>query len=963
MNGDVLETVGRVGVLSAAIGRQRELAPLVAALSAAVDGRGGTCVISGEAGIGKTRLLGELISRASDLGCRVLSGQAGDYDRGLAYSTLKDVLSSAGFSAGELEKLTAVIAGVTGDRAQSSGAAGSELGPVAVPPFVVAAECLRSMAARQPMVVAVDDAHLADEETLRALALAGRKAAALSLLLVFTVRRDSWRPGTSFAASVGRLVDAPPGLVVEVGPLGEQDMAEILHSMLGGPADARLVTHIFSFSRGNPLFGRELLSALVEERFVRQDRGRFYLSGDPVVAAGSRQGALLQRVFHQDADGRELARAMSALRRVHLGQVDLLSELTGLGPDRLQGAFDGLTRAAIITRSSGGWYEFTHPLLAEVLYNDLGPLERRRIHKTVSAHLGRDLRHGRGVAVLEWATHMVEAADPGDAEAVAAAMRAAELTRASAPLSAAGWYQRAADLLTAGSAERPLLLARRAETLWAGSRAEAAVETGRQALAGLDAGPQRAQATATVVNALFSLGRYQEALDLSAGDLDTLEDPAVFLAQQALVCAHLGRGVEAIERRDAALAQVSKSPSPMRLTTYAYVAYADHLVGDCDATRCPRQLMALADTPDGGLTPDLRLSAHATSAYVFVNLGLVTKAEQVLARATALFEQPELLNLGGIGLYAAAACAYQSGDWARALDTVHAGAIDLELDGLKNNLAWVRRIEVAIASAQGHFDEAAALLADPGVALDCALYQWTCDFHRAQIGFWQGDHQTASHQLAQLRSQLTEAALVEPLWRVLALIVDLNLATGDRSAAAEAAEQLGRIASASPRPSIGRAVDLATASLHGDRNAALRALHSAVTDGARLDQAHAHFVLGSLGEDPETHLNQAMALYVRMNALVWARRVSAEAKRVGTRVDRERQNHPPGPAHVQLTATERDLIRLVGEGLSNRQISNVLHYSPKTVEIYLSRLYRKTGVSSRFELTAAAQRHQFDSDL
>jgi len=205
VNGDVLETVGRVGVMSAAIGRQRELAPLVAALSAAVDGRGGTCVISLEAGIGKTPLLGELISRASDLGCRVLSGQAGDYDRGLAYSTLKDVLSSAGFSAGELEKLTAVIAGVTGDRAQWSGAAGPELGPVAVPPFVVAAECLRSMAARQPMVVAVDDAHLADEETLRALALAGRKAAALSLLLVFTVRRDSWRPGTSFAASVGRL--------------------------------------------------------------------------------------------------------------------------------------------------------------------------------------------------------------------------------------------------------------------------------------------------------------------------------------------------------------------------------------------------------------------------------------------------------------------------------------------------------------------------------------------------------------------------------------------------------------------------------------------------------------------------------------------------------------------------------------------------------------------------------------
>jgi DNA-binding NarL/FixJ family response regulator len=101
-----------------------------------------------------------------------------------------------------------------------------------------------------------------------------------------------------------------------------------------------------------------------------------------------------------------------------------------------------------------------------------------------------------------------------------------------------------------------------------------------------------------------------------------------------------------------------------------------------------------------------------------------------------------------------------------------------------------------------------------------------------------------------------------------------------------------------------------------------------------------------------------------MNALVWASQVSASAKRAGVRLQSQRRDiRQPRFTEVNLTETDRKLISLVSQGLSNRQISQLLHYSPKTVEIYLSRLYRKVGITSRYELIATTQREQIGDGL
>jgi len=115
--------------------------------------------------------------------------------------------------------------------------------------------------------------------------------------------------------------------------------------------------------------------------------------------------------------------------------------------------------------------------------------------------------------------------------------------------------------------------------------------------------------------------------------------------------------------------------------------------------------------------------------------------------------------------------------------------------------------------------------------------------------------------------------------------------------------------------------------------------------------AHAHLVLGELEDDPGTHLTAAYRAFDSFGAAPWRRRAAAGLRSRGLSVPR--RNAPPG---AELTETEIQLVRLVCEGLSNRQTAAAMHYSQKTIEVYLSRVYAKTGWSSRLELIRAVER-------
>jgi DNA-binding CsgD family transcriptional regulator len=202
---------------------------------------------------------------------------------------------------------------------------------------------------------------------------------------------------------------------------------------------------------------------------------------------------------------------------------------------------------------------------------------------------------------------------------------------------------------------------------------------------------------------------------------------------------------------------------------------------------------------------------------------------------------------------------------------------------------------------------------------------------------------------ARSRLAATIAALLEagqyPWYSLLAEeLVALELEAGDRPAAVEVARRTQEWV----QPARSELLDLfALRSLGatGDLGAAQRAAAIAQDEGMPVEVAKSQLLLAELGDDPVDHALAAYEGFVAVEALPWIRRANAVLRRHGRGAPRRRALDEGA-----LTATERELTRLVVEGLSNREVAVALNYSAKTVEIYLSRVYAKTRSAGRVEL-------------
>jgi DNA-binding CsgD family transcriptional regulator/tetratricopeptide (TPR) repeat protein len=943
-----------------AIGRELPLAELIENLKYALGGAGRTCLVTGEAGIGKTRLLSELLERAQGYNCHILSGKAQEYDHGIAHSSLRDILASTADDDIN-ETCRADLAELV--RALDSAVLGQPSAPEQTmrvqPATLLMRKFLHSLCLDKPTMVTLDDAHLADDETLVALSFAARHLSEWPLLLVFTTRLDKWLPGTRFASTVGRLIDSVQGTVVQLAPLDADDTAALVAADLSARPDERLAAYVYSQSRGNPLFARQALWSLRELGAIRSERGRCYLVGNPAAGALSRRAALLHRVFQQDRPGRELARVMSAFRRVHIDQIDTLEAATGMSRDSIERAFDSLVRGSILTRVSADCYEFAHPMIAEVLHNDLGPLERRRLHKLIAESYDHR-QASAGTDVLERTTHIAEAAAPGDPAALAAVLDAARLTRNTAPLSAATWYQRAVELLPPESAERGDLLSRQAIALWKGSRPEAAIEVGKRALAVQGSGDLRIRTLATVVNATYAMGRYADALRVVSALAKGVSDPTPFLAQRALLLAHMGRGTEAAAQLDQVMSRAQAGSLGSQVVTYTYVGHVFNCLGDFSKVSVAiGRLLSIGEGAERGAARGAKLSALESAGYLLAVTGCLPRARELLARVADLLPETGWQDVGGQYVYAKAKLEHMSGCWEEALETIRSGAISLEFAGLRNNLAWLRLLEVEILTDQAKLDEASRILEKPLLEADCLLYTILHTCRAARITAALGDNAQARKTLLEALQLASDRQLAEARRRCLEALAEISLADCDQGAAREYASDLRQLATQTGVPSTLAAADMAEI-MNGDVAAGLRLVSQYEEQGRLFSAAQAHFYLAHSAGDAEDHLARAHELFTAMSAQLWLPRVHELSKRLGVTVTTGSRQRSRAKDHSALTRTENQLVQLLRQGLTNRQISSILHYSPKTIEVYVSRLYQKVGCHSRLELVVAAERGEIN---
>ncbi|GAA4590877.1 hypothetical protein GCM10023107_17910 [Actinoplanes octamycinicus] len=392
-------------------------------LAEAAGGAGALLFLAGEAGIGKTRLLGEISRRAT--GFLVVAAGAAPGDAGSAAGLLTDlgarlsrIAATAEAGARMTERLREEPAGDP-DRHRR----------LLVTDLV---ELLDQLAER-PVLITLEDLHWADDLTLEVLARLAPRARSRPLLVVGTYRSDELYPRVPMRIWRTRLLTQRHAEEVRLPRLGRADTAALAAAIAGSTLPNPAVTAVFDRSDGIPLHVEEFLAAA--------DRVPDTLAD-----------AVLFRAEQLSPDARALAGAASVLGRSF--DLDLLAAITGGPPEVLDGALRELgERFFVQARADGTAFDFRHALIRDALYADLTPLRRRELHGRAA-----EAAAAAGFAAAFLSDQYERAQRPEEAfrYAVSAAAEAAAL---SAHQEAAELYRRALRTLAAGASRAALLTA------------------------------------------------------------------------------------------------------------------------------------------------------------------------------------------------------------------------------------------------------------------------------------------------------------------------------------------------------------------------------------------------------------------------------------------------------------------------------------------------------------------------
>jgi DNA-binding CsgD family transcriptional regulator/tetratricopeptide (TPR) repeat protein len=918
------------------VGRELDIALALEQLKRVEGGATASLLVRGDPGIGKSRLVTEVVDRARQLGHSVLLGRADDLDAGIPYAVFRDLLARVADDAafdGRRDLVDRFSAALEGD---VGGDSRDDRHLAAV--FATAASLLRDLASDRAVVLVLEDLHVADRESLALISPLARLAGAAVLTVV------TMRP-IGRAEDVQRLFEQMAedgrGATIELDPLDRHDTQALVASVLGAAPDDALTDVVFAASQGNPFFAQEVAQSLTDSGAIVVDAGRARVLADAPAVGLRPSTALLRRLFGGTSDDVELAKVMAVFGRFALRHLGLVQRLVGGSDAEVSRSFDRLVKLGVLTETAEG-YGFTHPIVRDTLYEDIGPAERRRIHGAIAAELSADRRTGVLLEVLELATHVSASAERGDEAAAEVLIDAGRSLAATAPLVSAGYQRRAAELLPADSPRRVDALAMEARALHLGARSLEAADVGREALAGLQQGSARSAVAAIVASGLYWAGRIEEAIDVTEAELELDAASAPLLALQVDLYLQASRHADAAAGFATAMAALdAATPAGQMMALSHLVQYANH-VGSFDIAS--DLLTRLAALPTGA-SPTVQLAVHELMAFADWRAGLVDRIESHLAAARERRPDDATLSIGGTFESAHARALWMSGRWDEALELIRSASFDMEQRGLLVGAQLLLSAGCEILIDRGAVEQATTMIQQ--LVTPIMTLRRNAALVRAQLAHALGDHAEAERLLVEERDADPDGSV----WKMVAVhaaLFDLYVEQDRWNEARAAAELIERLAERSQWPEDELPALRCRAIVDRDVDAAHAYRNRATEERWESERARSLLVLGELDVDSGVNLTEAYRAFDALGAAPWRRRAAAALRSRGLTVPRRVTK-----ATSVLTDTEVQLVRLVCEGLSNRQIATALHYSPKTIEVYLSRLYVKTGCASRLALVRA----------
>ena len=477
------------------IGRDAELAALTDAVERAAAGDASVVLIGGEAGIGKTRLISELHVQARQGGAMVLEGGCVSLGEGggLPYAPfvealrrLPTVLATGRFGELDLEDLRTPATAELGRLMPEFGMpTGEDHGAFTRPDWVQARifegllALLRDLGERAPVVCILEDLHWADGSTRDLVAFLARNIRAERLVVVGTYRTDDLHRRHPLRPWLSEMERLPRVRRLELSPFGRDELDSQVEAILGHAPEPGLIEAIERRAEGNPFFIEELLAARAD-------------AGSPAARLPETlRDVLLSRVAALSDDAQRVLGIASVDGRSV--DPDLIAEVAAVPESDLEDPLREALAAQLLVNDldDSGTYRFRHALLAEAVYDDLLPSERRRLHAAYAAVLdARPVPDGaEGASLLAALAHHATAAhEPVRAlRAWIAAARAASESYAFSESVRA--FERAIELWDAVPADDrpsdvdPVLLYHEASlSAMVGSQPERSLELAREAV-------------------------------------------------------------------------------------------------------------------------------------------------------------------------------------------------------------------------------------------------------------------------------------------------------------------------------------------------------------------------------------------------------------------------------------------------------------------------------------------------
>jgi len=926
--------------------RERELGEARAALTEAHAARGRVVLVEAPAGLGKTSLLRAVAGLAADEGFVCLRARASDLERAFAYGCVRQLLEPvvAKASPADRDRLFEGAAALSEPLfSPGSGSAATSSPDSAFATLHGLYWLLNNLADEAPVVLCVDDLHWSDAESLR---FANYLAPRLDGLRVAVIAGT--RPGEGETRELARLAAAPETTVLRPRPLSTAATATLCERRLGATVAPEFVAACRNATGGNPFYVEELLREAAEQDFATDAGGADRVQR--IVPAAVAQAVLL-RLAGRPPAATAVVRAVAVL-----GDGASLPEaasLAGLGEADAADAADLCVALALLEPGLA----FTHPIVREAVYADIGSRERADAHARAAALLAE-----RGASEERIAAQIAQAEPAGDPARVALLRRVAgEALVRGAPAAAVAWLGRALA--------EPPPPAERGEVLLELSSAELRLGTPGAAVgqlseaAALVRGPELLATSARQLGAALTWsGDADRAVATIGTAIDAVEgeDRELTLLLEAERAAYAQQG--SLEARAPVAAHLERyggleGATPGERLVLASLAFeraraaptAAEAAGHIERALADPRLLGEQEQDVAGTLYLLVVGLLATDALDAADACLGRMLAEARARASIPALAFVIVHRGWVS-FRRGDVAVAEADARTSLDLLTSHdirlgtrfALALEIEAL------IERDEVAAADRalreSGFGDEIPAGMASNSLLRARSLLRLTQGRTREGLDdlVTFGDHDERWGGANPLSSRWRSAA------------ARAHAALGDAEAARRlAVEDLDRARRWGAASGIGTALHALALVEGGDASVERLREAAGILEGSpeRLRQARALTDLGAAlrranrRAEARGALQDGLGLAERLGARALAARARTELQAAGGR-----SSDPYGTGVAQLTVSERRVAELAADGHSNPEIAQALFVTRKTVETHLGRVYRKLDITGRRDL-------------